>query len=96
MANTFELPELPGLRFPWYGRMPDDLWHPLRQFVYERDEGKCRYCGKHTELYECHCHHVLPLSEGGTNHPTNLKILCPDDHKRRHPFMLDPLARLGL
>ena len=89
MARTdFSLLELPGLVFPWYKRMPEDLWRAMRQHVYQRDHGRCCYCVGPTELFECHCHHVLPLSEGGTNHPTNLKTLCPVCHKTRHPFML--------
>jgi 5-methylcytosine-specific restriction endonuclease McrA len=87
MAARFELPELSGYRFPWYGRMPDDLWRILRQFVYERDGEKCQYCDDQTELFDCHCHHVLPLSEHGTNHPSNLKTSCKPCHKERHPFM---------
>lgn len=87
MASFFQLDELIPLRFPWYSRMPLELWRPLRQFVYERDGGKCQYCCQHTELTVCHCHHVLELSEGGTNHPSNLKILCRTCHKIRHPFM---------
>ncbi len=63
------------------------LWRPLRQFVYERDGGKCQYCGQTTELFRCHCHHTLPLCEGGTNHPSNLKTLCSPCHHKRHPFM---------
>ena len=84
----FELDDLPGMRFPWYTRMPRDLWNRLRQFVYERDKGRCCYCSAPVELFECHIHHVLELSEGGTNHPTNLKTLCCGCHKGRHPFML--------
>jgi 5-methylcytosine-specific restriction endonuclease McrA len=95
MANTFTLPELPGLRFPWYTRMPIDLWRQLRQFVYQRDNGACQYCGESTELFNCHCHHVLELSEGGTNHPSNLKTLCRECHKKRHPFMLSAIERLA-
>lgn len=95
MAKTFGIPELPGYRFPWYGRMPHDLWQPLRQYVYERDGGICQYTGKPVELYKCHCHHVLALSEGGTNHPSNLKTSAKKAHERIHPHMLDPLARFG-
>lgn len=91
----FVIPELPDLRFPWYGRMSFDLWRPLRQHVYARDQGLCRYCGKPTESYQCHCHHILALADGGTNHPSNLKTSCPTCHKSKHPWMLDPLARLG-
>ena len=84
---TFELSELPGVRFPWYGRLSLDLWRPLRQFVYGRDGGHCQYCGEPVELFEAHIHHVLELSENGTNHPSNLKTLCVKCHKERHPFM---------
>ena len=91
----FELAELKGVLFPWYGRMPLDLWRQMRQYVYERDGGRCQYCGSPTELFKCHIHHVLELGEGGTNHPSNLKTLCPDCHKQRHPFMLSPLDRIG-
>ena len=94
MANTFELDDLPGYHFPWYTRMPIDLWRKMRQYVYERDRGRCCYCGAPTELFDCHCHHVLELYEGGTNHPSNLKTLCRPCHKRRHPHMLSPLERL--
>jgi len=29
-------------------------------------------------------HHILPKDKGGTDDPTNLVILCPSCHKRRH------------
>ena len=88
MAFQFTIPEIEGKCFPWYRRMPIDQWRRLRQFVYERDGGRCQYCDNPTELCECHIHHVLELSGGGTNHPSNLKTLCRDCHKQRHPFML--------
>lgn len=90
----FEIPEIQGKQFPWQTRMRVELWHPLRQFVYQRDGGKCQYCGKPVELTDCHCHHTLELSEGGTNHPSNLKTLCRDCHKTRHPFMKSARDRL--
>lgn len=97
MAPFFEIPELPGLRFPWYGRMNLDLWRPLRQHVYQRDGGCCRYCGIPVELFECHIHHVAELvATAGTNHPSNLKVSCVKCHKEKHPWMKDPLARLGM
>jgi 5-methylcytosine-specific restriction endonuclease McrA len=85
--DYFQLEEYPKLKFPWYKRPPEYLWRILRQFVYARDEGKCSYCGKPVELFECHIHHCLELSQGGTNHPTNLKVACKDCHKEKHPFM---------
>jgi hypothetical protein len=92
---AFQISELSGLRFPWYGRMPVELWIPLKQFVYQRDKGICQCgCGQPIEYHKSHCHHTLPLSENGTNHPTNLKTLSVDHHEDKHPFMRSPLRRL--
>lgn len=84
MAITFELN---GKQYQWFHRMPESLWREIRQFVYERDGGKCLYCTTPVRLDECHIHHVFELSQGGTNHPSNLKTLCKDCHEKRHPFM---------
>lgn len=83
----FIISELPDLRFPWFSRPPIELWIMLKQYVYQRDKGLCQYCKQQTEYRSTHCHHVLELSEGGTNHPTNLKTLCVPCHKERHPYM---------
>jgi 5-methylcytosine-specific restriction endonuclease McrA len=91
----FTIDDLP-FKFPWYGRMPLDLWKPLKQWVYQRDGGICQYCKAPTEYEKTHCHHVLELSEGGTNHPSNLKTLCHKCHKDRHPFMKNLFERLSL
>ena len=79
--------EINGKYYPWFHRMPESLWREVRQFVYERDIGKCVYCAISVRLDECHIHHVLELSQGGSNHPSNLKTLCKECHKARHPFM---------
>jgi hypothetical protein len=95
MATTFQIPELPGLRFPWYGRIPIALWIPLKQYIYQCDRGICQCgCSQQVEYNKSHCHHTLPLSEGGVNHPSNLKTLSVDHHEDRHPFMKTPLERL--
>ena len=91
---TFTIDEFPGKRFPWYGRMSQDLWMPLKQYVYERDGGTCKKCNEPTEYIGTHCHHVLELSEHGTNHPSNLKTLCHRCHKERHPFMKSSIEKL--
>lgn len=87
MGRYFIVEEIVGVRFPWYGRPPLDDWIKLKQYVYERDLGVCQYCEKQFPYEKTHCHHVLELSEGGTNHPMNLKTLCIGCHKDRHPFM---------
>jgi len=94
MQNIFEIEQLPGVKFPWHTRMDIDLWRMLRQFVYKRDGGKCQYCGAEVELYKCHIHHVVELVANGgcgTNHPTNLKVVCVGCHKKEHPHMMTKL-----
>lgn len=91
---TFILDEFPGLRFPWYGRPPIEQWIKLKQFVYERDKGICQRCQLQTEYTNSHCHHILELSENGTNYPSNLKTLCHKCHKIRHPFMKSAREKL--
>ena len=86
--------ELNGKQYQWFKRMPDNQWREIRQFVYERDNGICQYCGEHTELNECNIHHVFELNQGGTNHPSNLKTLCKNCHKKRHPFMFTARDKL--
>ena len=46
------------------------------QAQYERQRGKCYYCGKKVGK-NYHVDHVVPLSRGGTNDPDNLVIACP-------------------
>jgi 5-methylcytosine-specific restriction endonuclease McrA len=94
MANTFTLNKIPGVSFPWFRRPSIEIWRKLKQYTYERDGGKCRYCGLSVEYLDTHCHHIMPLSEGGTNHPDNLKTLCRDCHKKRHPFMFTAREKL--
>lgn len=30
------------------------------------------------------CDHIIPLSEGGTNDPSNIQVLCHDCHLEKH------------
>lgn len=43
-----------------------------RKAVYERDGGRCRYCGKATKAVD----HVLPLSRGGPDSFENVVLCC--------------------
>jgi len=44
---------------------------------YERQHGKCYYCGRKLgKVY--HVDHVVPLSRGGSNDPSNLVVACPN------------------
>ena len=50
---------------------------------YERQSGRCFYCGKKVgEMY--HVDHVVPLSKGGSNGPENIVIACPPCNLSKH------------
>ncbi|ALE07869.1 hypothetical protein AL755_14895 [Arthrobacter sp. ERGS1:01] len=49
--------------------IPDDL----KQYIWTRDEGRCRGCGATTELQ---FDHIIPVAKGGSNTSENLQILC--------------------
>jgi 5-methylcytosine-specific restriction endonuclease McrA len=60
-------------------RLPSAIKHHVNL----RDEGKCTEPGcANTRFTEIH--HIKPLSEGGSNALTNLKILCSQHHRMQH------------
>jgi hypothetical protein len=52
--------------------------------VYERDEYKCRYCGKQLTRFTCTLDHVTPVAAGGKNNLENLVTACLDCNSRKH------------
>lgn len=63
-----------------------DGWWEVRKKIEKRSGGKCEAlisgarCGaKGTDV-----HHIIPLSKGGTNSPSNLIMLCLACHEKRH------------
>jgi hypothetical protein len=67
-------------------RYPPD-WDRRRKAVYKRDDYQCQGCGTtggprgNTEL---HCHHRVPISEGGTHDVRNLVTVCKSCHEQIH------------
>lgn len=58
----------------------------LRHLVFERDGKRCVDCGRTPEAdkVQLQAHHVVLVSEGGTNDLANLVTLCADCHAGRH------------
>lgn len=65
-------------------RSPD-----VRSAVLRRAGGICEYCGEkgftmaNGGIY-LETHHVIPLSEKGADHCSNVVAICADDHRKAH------------
>lgn len=55
-------------------------WKFVRDLVAKRDDHECRLCGR----AGIEVHHILPKSEGGSDNPINLILLCGVCHKLIH------------
>lgn len=62
--------------------------------VLRRDGFRCRYCGRSPEEdgVRLEVDHVVPVANGGTNHPANLKTSCYDCNRGKGTGP----ARIGL
>ena len=57
-------------------------YHRTKKRVREERGNKCERCGATDFLT---CHHIKPKSEGGSNHPRNLEMLCTKCNLKEHP-----------
>lgn len=62
-----------------------------RHVIFDRDGYACADCGRSAkkDRVQLQVHHVVLVSEGGTNHSDNLVTLCVDCHAGRHAIHRD-------
>jgi hypothetical protein len=65
------------------GTVPEDM----KQYVWTRDQGRCRQCGSNTELQ---FDHIIPWSMGGATSPENLQVLCGPCNRRKGASVASP------
>lgn len=67
-----------------------------RAYVFNRDNGRCKYCKIELQTYEVEIHHINPkLSLNEVNQAKNLITLCEKCHKAIHAkYDLDSLDKL--
>lgn len=51
--------------------------------AYEAQKGECPVCGEHFELAEMEADHTTPWSKGGRTVPSNCRMLCKDDNRKK-------------
>lgn len=73
VSATLSLPVPSVIRLRYYVKVPYKRTAPLsRRAVFARDQGRCRYCGKHAESID----HVIPRSKGGAHAWDNVVACC--------------------
>lgn len=69
----------------------------LRMSVIQRDEFRCRVCGRSPSNYvdvELHVHHIIPWGIGGVTEEKNLITICKTCHDGIEPHYLPTLSTL--
>lgn len=56
----------------------------LRHLVYQRDNYKCKECGKSNIETQLEIDHIIPFSKGGLTVLENLQTLCRDCNHSKH------------
>lgn len=61
----------------------------VRRWVLGRAKGSCEFCGEQgfktlSGMLYLETHHIIPLSEGGSDLITNVIALCPNHHREAH------------
>ena len=60
--------------------------------MYDAQNGECVAC-KTSLLQGYHVDHIVPLSKGGDNWPTNLQLLCPPCNMRKSDMSMEEFMR---
>lgn len=62
-------------------RLRGNEWFKIRDQVLNRDGRECANCGAGSNLV---VHHIVPISDRGTNRMSNLTTLCRECHRSAH------------
>ena len=63
------------------GKIPHYSKH--KTYLYEKQHGKCAGCGYPKESFALEIDHDIPRSKGGTDHISNLQLLCSRCNRRK-------------
>lgn len=75
-GQSWKVPQILGRLKP--GKCPGHA--ALREFVIQRDGGKCKRCASTVNLI---ADHILSRRNGGSHNPTNLQCLCDSCNARK-------------
>ena len=82
---------------PTFKRIP--LTAAQRHEVFHRDGSRCTFLNEHRERCSerkyIEVHHILPVSRGGSNDPSNLTTMCAHHHELIHQLSLPPDGQIS-
>ena len=58
-------------------------WKAIRHEVLLRDGFRCQICGKIVQGRDAQIDHIVSRQDGGSDHPSNLQVLCASDHAKK-------------
>ena len=67
----------------WYQRGSQYAFENIKSYIRSRDDYICQSC-KNKCLDNNEVHHIIPRSNGGTDKPNNLILVCATCHKKIH------------
>jgi hypothetical protein len=62
--------------------------------LYAAQYGNCAVTGKHMAPHDIHCHHKVPVRDGGTDAYANLVLVTVDVHRLIHAIQYDTISNL--
>lgn len=81
-----------------WGKLPHPRTH--KKWLYGEQRGYCAGCGKHFEERHLEIDHYVPKSKGGTDHRSNLQLLCGACNRmkgdRPQAYLENQLKKLGI
>ena len=99
----FETPSLeifphPCLELEWI-KIPEkvrQINNKLRFQILERDDHKCRYCGRRAPDVVLHIDHIIPVAKGGTDAPDNLVTACQPCNSGKSDLLIQQIHGVSL
>lgn len=66
--------------------------HDEKIFILDKSDSRCSHCGKKLKIGDNFTvEHVIPISKGGTNHPSNIVALCNECNAKKDDSIIFPL-----